>query len=207
MDTIPGVDLHPGEEVEELLRRWRWIVFPAYIVTFGFFHLWWRRCYLALTTERLLYGRGIVFVKTQRALPLSRIQDATYNRTFISGAVELSTAGGGKGVETAKGLRPADAKWFAARVQELLRKHTGTGVYEEHSHQTLTPEHVPVPTPTAPAGWYADPYGAAPLRYWSGTAWTEHTHYPEQQPPGVQKDEQSDDLRPPSPSPPESGTP
>lgn len=26
------------------------------------------------------------------------------------------------------------------------------------------------------AGWYPDPHGQAPLRYWDGTTWTEHTH-------------------------------
>jgi Protein of unknown function (DUF2510) len=42
------------------------------------------------------------------------------------------------------------------------------------------PEPVPVveePTPaesTVPAGWYADPSGRYELRYWDGTAWTEH---------------------------------
>ena len=199
MATVPGVELHPGEEVVEILRRWRWIVFPAYIFTLGLFHLWWRRCYLAMTTERVLYGRGIVFIKAQRALPLSRIQDATYKRTFISGSVEVSTAGGGKGVETARGLRPVDAKRFAARVQSLLRRHTGTGVYEEPPHRTPAP--TSVPTPTAPAGWYADPYGAAPLRYWSGTAWTEHVHHPEQQPSPSAQDESAPGLRSPGTSP------
>jgi Protein of unknown function (DUF2510) len=29
-------------------------------------------------------------------------------------------------------------------------------------------------TPTVPAGWYADPAGRYELRYWDGTAWTEH---------------------------------
>ncbi len=27
----------------------------------------------------------------------------------------------------------------------------------------------------SPPGWYSDPYGAAHLRYWDGTAWTDHT--------------------------------
>jgi len=27
---------------------------------------------------------------------------------------------------------------------------------------------------TVPAGWYADPSGRFELRYWDGTAWTEH---------------------------------
>ncbi len=29
-------------------------------------------------------------------------------------------------------------------------------------------------TPAVPAGWYADPAGRFELRYWDGTAWTEH---------------------------------
>lgn len=29
-------------------------------------------------------------------------------------------------------------------------------------------------TPTVAAGWYADPAGRYELRYWDGTAWTEH---------------------------------
>src|SRR5207302_5525955 len=29
--------------------------------------------------------------------------------------------------------------------------------------------------PLAPQGWYADPYGVAPLRWWDGAIWTGHT--------------------------------
>ena len=29
-------------------------------------------------------------------------------------------------------------------------------------------------TPSVPAGWYADPAGRYELRYWDGSAWTEH---------------------------------
>src|SRR5262245_56809977 len=32
----------------------------------------------------------------------------------------------------------------------------------------------PPTTPTVPAGWYSDPAGRFELRYWDGTAWTEH---------------------------------
>lgn len=32
----------------------------------------------------------------------------------------------------------------------------------------------PAPTPTVPAGWYADPAGRYELRYWDGGTWTEH---------------------------------
>ena len=30
------------------------------------------------------------------------------------------------------------------------------------------------PPPSVPAGWYADPAGRYELRYWDGSAWTEH---------------------------------
>jgi hypothetical protein len=36
------------------------------------------------------------------------------------------------------------------------------------------PESAPTPEPAVPAGWYADPSGRFELRYWDGTAWTEH---------------------------------
>jgi hypothetical protein len=32
----------------------------------------------------------------------------------------------------------------------------------------------PPPTPSVPAGWYADPAGRYELRYWDGNTWTEH---------------------------------
>lgn len=36
------------------------------------------------------------------------------------------------------------------------------------------PEPAPSPTPSVPAGWYADPAGRYELRYWDGGTWTEH---------------------------------
>lgn len=39
--------------------------------------------------------------------------------------------------------------------------------------------------PTPPAGWYPDPGNSQQLRYWSGSAWTEHTQPNGQTPPPV----------------------
>ncbi len=36
------------------------------------------------------------------------------------------------------------------------------------------PEPAPAAESAVPAGWYADPSGRFELRYWDGTAWTEH---------------------------------
>jgi hypothetical protein len=33
----------------------------------------------------------------------------------------------------------------------------------------------PAPSPTASAGWYADPAQVSIQRYWDGSAWTDHT--------------------------------
>ena len=35
-------------------------------------------------------------------------------------------------------------------------------------------ESAPAAESAVPAGWYADPSGRFELRYWDGTAWTEH---------------------------------
>ena len=51
---------------------------------------------------------------------------------------------------------------------------------EDLATQVVEPEPVPVveesapAESTVPAGWYADPSGRYELRYWDGTAWTEH---------------------------------
>ena len=42
------------------------------------------------------------------------------------------------------------------------------------SAPTTTAASTPSSTPSVPAGWYADPAGRYELRYWDGTAWTEH---------------------------------
>jgi hypothetical protein len=39
----------------------------------------------------------------------------------------------------------------------------------------LPPQPLSPPPGPAPADWYPDPTGEARLRYWDGTAWTDHT--------------------------------
>jgi hypothetical protein len=71
-----------------------------------------------------------------------------------------------------------DEQW----LQDLVRSPIGPsvspdrpqGVAEIAARESiaaaLTAPQVP------PAGWFADPSGAGGLRWWNGTAWTEHTH-------------------------------
>jgi hypothetical protein len=50
-----------------------------------------------------------------------------------------------------------------------------TGATAQQATQTAqaTPAAAPT-TPSVPAGWYTDPAGRYELRYWDGSAWTEH---------------------------------
>ncbi len=58
-----------------------------------------------------------------------------------------------------------------APIAEAAPAYTPAPVY------TPAPAPVYTPAPAAPAvpsGWYADPAGRFELRYWDGSAWTEH---------------------------------
>ena len=45
---------------------------------------------------------------------------------------------------------------------------------EAAAEEVAAAERVAEPESTVPAGWYADPSGRFELRYWDGSAWTEH---------------------------------
>ena len=53
-----------------------------------------------------------------------------------------------------------------------------TGGWSSSTQAATTPASTPASsapsTPSVPAGWYADPAGRYELRYWDGSAWTEH---------------------------------
>jgi hypothetical protein len=105
-----------------VVRRWPVLMILRWVFTLGLFYFWWQRCYMVLTTDRLLYGRGIVFSKMHRAVPINRIQDATYSRALIAGRVSISSAGGGLGVDVLKSVRPGAAKAFVQQVQDAARQ-------------------------------------------------------------------------------------
>lgn len=56
----------------------------------------------------------------------------------------------------------------------LFEPPSATYLLPDHSVRAVSSQ----PTRTAvsaPADWYADPYGTTRLRYWDGTKWTDHT--------------------------------
>lgn len=80
------------------------------------------------------------------------------------------------------------AGWATAPDETPTETPTETPIEEasiaDLAAQVSEPEPEPQPEPAAeaapaaesavPAGWYADPSGRFELRYWDGTAWTEH---------------------------------
>jgi hypothetical protein len=74
---------------------------------------------MTTTNQRVWIAHGIVLFKKARSLPLDKIQDATYRRSFWTGTVEISSAGGPLGTLKEDAFRPARAKQFVAELNAL----------------------------------------------------------------------------------------
>jgi len=110
-----------------VISPWWLVTLGAYIVTLGFWEIWRRRHYLALTDERLVYAKGIVFNKVSRSVPLARVQDATYARRLWAGGIEISSAGGSFGSLKDVGFRPRQAKEFVHALNAATRRASSPG--------------------------------------------------------------------------------
>lgn len=126
-----GVELNSGERVVVLMRPWWMATLLLYLFTAGLWAIWRKRHYIALTNQRLIYAKGIVFSKVSRSVPLSRIQDATYARQWWVGGIEISSAGGSFGNLREVVFRPAEAKAFVHAVNEAARTTASAGLGDE----------------------------------------------------------------------------
>jgi Short C-terminal domain len=124
-----SVTLHEGESLQRAIYPSAGRTWPLYLPTLGLWEIWRRRHYLALTNQRLLHGKGIVMIKVERSLPLSRIQDATYARTLWLGGVAISSAGGSEGTLKDTNYSPKDARGFVDAVNKVAG-HPGPGLGE-----------------------------------------------------------------------------
>ena len=64
------------------------------------------------------------------------------------------------------------AGWGSAPESTTTPVDTGASTWGPSA--TAAPVAAAPATPSVPAGWYADPAGRYELRYWDGSAWTEH---------------------------------
>ena len=105
--------LHEGETAIMVLRPSpRWVVLINELVTLGLYALWWQRTAFVLTSERVIYRRGMLNT-IERSLPLRFVQDAAVQtRWYGVSAVTFSTAGGPAGLEMISPLSPPAAHAF-----------------------------------------------------------------------------------------------
>jgi membrane protein YdbS with pleckstrin-like domain len=114
--------MRPGEQVLAVIYRWWFAVAPFYLFTVGLYEFWRRRRFIALTNERLLLCHGILLFKTQRSIPVDRVQDATYGRALWMGTVSISSAGGSFGKISDTAYKPSQTKEFVARLQDRIKQ-------------------------------------------------------------------------------------
>jgi len=90
-------------------------------------------------------------------------------------------AGWAAAVETPSVIAPSAAEtvhiepepMVVSRESDMQPAAVAT-VTEAQPAPQAAPQPEPQPVVTTPAGWYPDPSGRYELRYWNGTAWTEH---------------------------------
>jgi Protein of unknown function (DUF2510) len=112
-----------------------------------------------------------------------------YLRRGSSGSSESATAGDTAGAAAASSTSSWDTAGAGAVAASTPSEPAGWGTAPESTSTTSTPSSggwgasaatapataPATPTsPSVPAGWYTDPAGRYDLRYWDGSAWTEH---------------------------------
>lgn len=90
-----------------------------YLVTLGLYGIWRKRKTFVLTDRRVVVGQGVV-LRTERSIPLDRVDDARYRRRGVSAYAEVVVGGrDGQRVERIGPMLPFTAKSF---TQEVLAR-------------------------------------------------------------------------------------
>jgi hypothetical protein len=114
------------------------------------------------------------------------VEETAADSPFVPAA---AAAGAVEAVEETPAAVDEPAGWATAPAETADAGTTDSSI-ADLAAQVSEPEPEPEPEPavaepvvaeaapavesTVPAGWYADPSGRFELRYWDGTAWTEH---------------------------------
>jgi hypothetical protein len=118
--NLPRLALRPEESVVLVLRPSRWLSLPKYLYTLGFYGLWRKRHTYVLTDQRILMGKG-VFVRTERSVPISQVEDAVFVRRGIACYCEVTVSiHGGMRSNMVGPLSPKSARRLAAEIQARI---------------------------------------------------------------------------------------
>ena len=137
--------LRADERVLDEVRPSRWWTLGFYLFSLGLWSFWRRRHRYVLTNQRLIAVKGIV-TKSERVLPLERIQDLSVRTSPLSGGrIAVSTAGGSLGFESIPCLTQAKARSFADAIQLAVRDLRVSATAQPAPYVPLPP---PLPAPS-----------------------------------------------------------
>ncbi len=100
--------------------------------------------------------------------------DTTSAAATSPDATAATTSAAGWGASGVTSSSPSETTTTGASSWDSGSGAATRGWADSQQQQTPTSPPSAAPTPSVPAGWYADPAGRFELRYWDGTAWTEH---------------------------------
>jgi hypothetical protein len=115
---LRGVYLQPSETVVLLARPSRGVTWHKYLYTLGFYGSWRKRHTFVLTNRRILISKG-VFARSERSIPLNRVDDASFNRRGFAAYCDVAvTTRGPRRVERVGPLSAGMARRFTREVQD-----------------------------------------------------------------------------------------
>lgn len=124
----PRIQLQEGEHIVMDVLPSKFWTMGTYIISLGLWAIWRTHHRYILTNQRIVLTKGIV-AKSQRAVPLDRVQDAMLHTSpFSGGRVTLSTAGGPLGFESIRKLTQHDAREFLGHLTALISARTRPSV-------------------------------------------------------------------------------
>jgi hypothetical protein len=114
--AVRNVHLLDGESIVLVARPARSVTGHKYLMTLGLYSIWRKRTTFVLTDRRILIGSG-VFVRTEKSIPLDRVDDAVYLRRGVSSYSEVVySKRGSRAVERIGPLTPYAARRFTDAV-------------------------------------------------------------------------------------------
>jgi Bacterial PH domain len=114
--NVRRLNLLDGETIVVIARPARSVTSHKYLYTLGLYGFWRKRHTFILTDRRVLIGEGL-FVRTEKSIPLDRIDDAVYLRRGVTGYAEVVfTRRGQRVVQRIGPLTPVAARRFTDAV-------------------------------------------------------------------------------------------
>ena len=110
--VLTRVPLDPEEKVLVEGRQSPALIWLGYLVTLGLIEFWRRARVATLTDRRLIIQSGIV-TKSDRSLPLSKVQDVTVKSQIGFDRLFVTTAGGFGGVVVTPWMKGGTARRMA----------------------------------------------------------------------------------------------